>query len=328
MRILFAGNRRRGVECLGALLRAGHDVVGVLAHPCVGVPGPDTVAGTARAAGLSVLQPADVNARDVVETLRAWKAEVSVLAGYGPIVSQTFIDLALRGCINLHGGRLPQYRGSSPMNWALINGDLEVTLSIIQVDVGVDTGDVLLDRTLPVGVNDTIADVQDRADRLFPEMLLAVLSGLEAGTLVPRRQDSAQAVYYPLRFPDDGLVLWDRLTAAQIHNRIRALTDPYPGAFTFLRGRRVKLLRSELAARTVRGEPGRVYANRGDGLLVCATDRCLWIRRAVFEDDQRDVVGAVSRYEQLATLGAAAAAVLGQTPLCSSDTLTQRAASS
>ncbi len=302
MRVLFAGNKGRGVVCLQALLTSGYNIVSVLAHPSPEKSvTPGSVAEAALQMGLPLLQPANVNAPEVITSLHELAPDLIVLAGYGQIVKQAFINMASLGCINLHGGKLPQYRGSSPMNWALLNGEREFGISIIQVESGVDTGDVLNERMFPISLEDTIVDIQRIANREFPKMLLEVVAQIKAGTLQPRKQDETQAAYYPLRFPDDGLILWDIYTAEQIHNRVRALADPYPGAFTFFKGQRVNLLASQLAQRTYYGEPGRVYLTKRTGLLVCALDRCLWIQRAVIEANQDDAFQVIQRYEKFAT---------------------------
>lgn len=303
MKVLVAGNKERGVVCLQTLAAHGHEVVGVLAHPPEhqGPPASSVVAA-ARTLGLPLFQPQNVNEPQLLATLRRLQPDITVLAGYGYIVKQAFIDIAPWGCINLHAGQLPQYRGSSPMNWALINGASSYTLSIIQVDTGVDTGDVLCERTFPITSHMTIADLQGQANQTFPDMALEVLAHYQAGTVQRRKQDEALARYYPRRFPDDGLILWDLYTARQIHNRIRALTDPYPGAFTFFDGQRVRLVHSKLTKRTYHGEPGRVYLKNEHGLLVCAMDQCLWVQRAILEDRNTPAFDAVERYQKFATL--------------------------
>lgn len=308
MRILFAGNKNRGVVCLRALIEDGHEIAGVVVQ--AGSQTPGSLAEAASALALPVHAPRRVNDPDSLAMLSALKPELTVLAGYGQIVGEGFLELAPRGCINLHGGRLPQYRGSSPMNWALINGEAEFGISIIEVDRGVDSGDVLAERTFQIGTEDTIADLQRRADAAFPEMLRDVVGRIGDGTVERRKQNESHAVYYPLRFPEDGLVLWDQLTAVEIHNRIRALTEPYPGAFTYLDGRRVKLLSSRLAAQNVHGVPGRIYRATGRGLLVAARDRCLWIERAVFDPGGENVSAVAARYARMATVAGAAEALL------------------
>jgi methionyl-tRNA formyltransferase len=305
MRILLAGHKERGASCLNALLASGHQMVAALGHYSAdGTPG--LVGAIARGHGLPWFQPRDLNGDEqLLAVLEQMRPDLTILAGYGPIVNQRVLNMAPLGCLNLHGGKLPQYRGSSPLNWVLIRGESEFTISIIRADCGVDTGDVLAERTFPIGPNDTIADLHEIANREFPVMLTDLVAQMERGPVPARKQDEAQAAYYPLRFPDDGLIVWDLMTAHEIHNRIRALTDPYPGAFTVLNGRRIRLLAARPAKRTYYGEPGCVYLKNQHGLLVCAADRCLWISRATFDGDGSDALPHVARYDRFATARAA-----------------------
>ncbi len=302
MRFVLWGNGNRGVSCLEALLGADFRPTLVVVHPQRGKKWYASVAEVAERHDLPTLAPEDPNAEEIQERLRAEQPDVFVLAGYGPILHEPVLTIPQRLTVNLHAGKLPHYRGSSPMNWALINGEVFFTLSVIRVDAGVDTGDVLLERAFPIGPDDTIVDLHRIANETFPEMLLAVMRQIEEDALTPRPQDPAEARYFPLRFPDDGLVMWDMLTAEEIHNRIRALRPPYPGAFTYHEGRRVTLIASKLRAFEFRGAPGRVYRKTEEGLLICAKDRCLWIREAVFADDGSPLADAVQRYDRLATV--------------------------
>lgn len=310
MNVLIAGHKERGIQCLRRLASSSHGIVGAVAHPPDGTPAlSSSFAQAARELRLPVFEPAGASDPAMVAALAKLGPDLVILAGYGPIVKRRFIELAPKGCINLHSGRLPQYRGSSPMNWALLNGEQSFTLSIIHVDRGVDTGDVLVERTFPIGPEDTIVDLHRTANAEFPGMLLGVLDQIERGTVTRRKQDEAGAGYYPLRFPDDGVVFWDQLTALQAHNRIRALTSPYPCAFTFYNGRRVKLLRSRLREKPFYGEPGRIYRITPDGLLVAASDCCLWITAAVFEGTDEPLAGVARRYDTLATIRGVAASI-------------------
>lgn len=302
MRYVLWANSNRGVSCLEALLKAGYRPTLVVVHPPRGSQWYGSVAEQAKQLGLPTIAPEDPNAPETIELLRREEADVFVLAGYGPILRRGVLDLPKLLSINLHGGRLPQQRGSSPMNWALINGDTSFTLSVISVDAGVDSGDVLLERTFPIAPESTIQDLHEIANAAFPEMLLQVMRQIETDSLRPRKQDPAEARYFPLRFPDDGFVLWDMLTAEQVHNRIRGLRPPYPGAFTFFKNRKVTLISSSPSKLEVHGEPGRVYRKTEAGLLVCATDRCLWIREAVFADDGSPLAAAIQRYDSLVTV--------------------------
>ncbi|MBW1713965.1 MAG: methionyl-tRNA formyltransferase [Deltaproteobacteria bacterium] len=301
MKIVFWGKGNRGLACLRALAEEGRRIEMVVGQP----PKPGqwfgSVADAAKDLGLSTMTPADPNSPQVQAALREVGADLFVLAGYGHILKQPVLDIPTIMTINLHGGKLPQYRGSSPMNWALINGETSFGLSIIKVEAGVDTGDVLLERTFDIGPDQTIRDLHRIADQNFPQMLCQAVSQIERGDYQLSPQDQAQAAYYPLRFPDDGLILWDLLTAEQVHNRVRALTEPYPCAFGFFEGRQFKIISSKLARTRFFGEPGRVYLKTDQGLLVCAQDRCLWISQARFVDNGQPLFEAVNRYDRLAT---------------------------
>jgi len=310
MRIVFWGNGNRGVACLRALCARGYHPELAVVHPPAGGSWHASVAELAGELGIKALAPDDPNDASAAAALQKTQADVFILTGYGKILRQHIIDIPRLMCINLHAGKVPEYRGSSPMNWALINGENSFGLSVLKLDGGVDSGDVLMQREFKISGNDTIRELHGIANEQFPVMLLDVVQQIESGRCTPKPQDSGRARYFPLRFPEDGLVLWDQLTAEQIHNRVRALTEPYPCAFTFFEGRRVKLISCEPTSTCYNGEPGRVYRKTGSGLLVCAADTCLWIRQACFADDGTPLADGVQRYDRLATVGGLALAQL------------------
>lgn len=300
MRIVLWIKGERGAACLGALHEHGWDIALVVQQP-------DDRSTVTRdlvdVLGLPAVAPDNQNDASFAEHLRAQDADLFVLAGYGRILSPLVLSIPKSRCINLHAGKLPQYRGSSPLNWALINGEPSFTLSILQVDAGVDTGGVLMTREFPIGPNDTIVDLHRTANTQFPDMLASLLARLDGdASLAAVRQPDGDAGYYPLRFSDDGLILWDTCTAAEIHNRIRALTEPYPCAFTYGSGRRIRLIASALDDRDHFGEPGRIYRKSKRGLLVCARDKCLWVTRAVFDETSESVFDSLNRYDELSTV--------------------------
>lgn len=312
MRIVYWVKGGRGVSCLRRSLASGREVCLLILQPQPDKAWYGEATELAAAAGTPILDVDDPGDPSVLSRLRELGADVFVLAGYGRIIPTETLAIPARMCVNLHGGALPGYRGSSPMNWALINGEEEHGISILKVDADVDTGDVLMRRSFPIQINDTIRDLHHRADENFPDMLEAVFDGLEHGTITPQPQDEAQAGYHPLRFPEDGLVLFDRLSARQVHNRIRALTTPYPCAYTYYKGRKVLLLSSRLKRKRFHGEAGRIYRIREGRVLVCARDLCLWITEAVFEDDRTPLANVVQRYERLATVAQAAERILAK----------------
>ncbi len=302
MRIVMWGKGARGAACLRALSQRRDEIALVVTH--ANAPDCATTA-LARELGVPHCAPDDPNAPDFVHRLRKLRADVFALCGYGLILREPTFGAAGRLCLNLHAGATPQRRGSSPLNWALLEGDTRFTLSVLEVDHGIDSGAVLMERSFRINPNDTIRELHKVANEQFPRMLCETLDALERDELAPEPQ-VGDASYYPLRFPDDGFVLFDMLTARQVHDRIRALAPPYPGAFTFYNDRRVTLRASRLADEDVRGEPGRVYRLTRDAALVCAADRCLWITEATFCDDGSDAMPRLRRYEQFATARGAA----------------------
>lgn len=296
MQILLAGAKNRGLKCLEAIEAAGHTVVGILTNPGSGV---SLFKMQADRLSVPFFCPNKINEAFFLAQIQALKPEVIVLAGYSQIVNKHFIHIPSKGCLNLHAGKLPNYRGSSPLNWALIRGEKHFTLSVIQVAQGVDTGDILGEQTFPIHPDDTIATLQAIADTHFPQLLIDTLHQLGSGTLQPKPQETHKAAYYPLRFPEDGLIVWDCYTAEQIHNRIRALADPYPGAFTYYQQEKIKLIASRKTSTPFYGEPGRIYQKKQE-LLVCALDQCLWV--TAYTQTGINLASYVPRYDKLATL--------------------------
>ncbi len=281
MRIAYFGNGARGIACFDALLEAGHDIAACICHT------PDTdLARHAGERGVKVLAPARINDPEMAATLHALNAELFVLSGYNRILRRPIIGIPPRGCLNLHGGKLPEYRGCAPINWQIINGETTGGCAVLFVDEGIDTGDIVEEASYPIGPDDTAADVIARQLTLFPPMLLRALAAMENGTLRPRPQDPMAGGYYTRRYPRDGEIHWARDDAARIRNLIRALPPPdYPGAFTWFQGRKLIIARAEEITPPVYGIPGRVPLKRPGGIVVCCRDRALLITSARFEEE-------------------------------------------
>ena len=304
LRIIFAGNKQRGITCLEAVNKY-HDIVGVVGNKKVN--GKNNFIEKARELELPILNPKNINDSKFIDILKPLKPDLTILAGYGSIVKKEFIAIAKYGCINLHGGKLPKYRGSSPMNWALINGEKKFTITIIKVDKGVDTGDILLEKTFKIDNKHTIADLHDIANANFPDMLIDVISQIQNGKFKSIVQNNNQSSYYPLRFPDDGLIFFDQYKANEIHNRIRALTSPYPGVSCYYHKKQVVILKSKLPRRSFFGEPGRIYrVTKNKGILVCAKDKCLWLEKVIDKKTKLDITKDFVKYEKLGTIHQAA----------------------
>lgn len=268
MRVVFMGSPDFAVPPLEALL-AHHEVALVVTQPDkpagrgkrMAAPPVKTVA---EAAGVPVIQPRSARRASVVEALRATGAELAVVVAYGKILPRAVLEAFPRGCINVHASLLPRYRGAAPIQWAVINGDAETGVTIMQLDEGMDTGPMLLKRTIPIAPGDTAGTLFERLAPLGAEALLAALDGLAAGTLVAEAQDPAAATHAPMLTKADGHVDW-RQSARAVRDRIRGV-DPWPGAVTALGDEPLKLFQPMVIEG--QGRPGEVLGVDGRGLLV------------------------------------------------------------
>lgn len=263
-------NGDRGVATVHGLVAAGHGVRRVVV-PADRANG--AAADACRELAIDVLGVDDVNGADHVELVGA--ADLLVVAGYSTILRRPVIDAARLGAVNLHAGRLPQYRGGSPLNWQLMNGEAEAVCSVIRVDEGVDTGDVLAEASLPIGPADTIGTLHERANACFPRLVVEVAERFERGDLAGRVQDEAEAAYWHQRNDGDGHLDWTRHTAASAERFARALTRPYPGAWSWLGNERVRVLAAELTPTAIHGVAGRIVWLGGVGPHVVASDRAV-----------------------------------------------------
>ena len=285
MRIVYFGNGPRGVRCLEALVESGDEVCGVVAHP---KPGAD-VAVSAEKMGLSLLQPRNINDAETIEWVRALDAEIFVLAGYSQIVRRGILSVPPAGTINLHGGRLPEYRGTAPINWQIINGETTGGCSIIYVDEGIDTGDIIAQEYYDIEDRDDAASVLAKTLEIFPRLLLQTMTAIKDGTVKREKQDPLAGCYYTRRYPRDGKIDWKSQTAHQVHNLVRALVKPYPGAFTFLDGVRIAIWRTRLLPREIKGIPGRVPLRSDDGMVVIASDMGLLVTEISVGDSEEAI---------------------------------------
>ena len=285
MNLVFFGNNDRGIVCLEELVARGYSIPLVVAHPDAIPVKQKSVKATAERMGIRVIQPANVNNPDVVRQIAqvATEDDIFVLAGYGQIIKQEILGLPRKACLNLHGGKLPQYRGSSPINWMILNGESEGGISIIEVDHGIDTGDILAQRFFEIGIDDDAASIQAKTLKLFPAMLDSTLQAVQAGTATRIRQARNEGSYYPVRTPADGLILWDQMTAWQVYNLVRALVKPFPGAFSYIDRAKVYVWRARLMEEQIIGIPGRIYGVRDGGVVVMCQDRCIMLETLQME---------------------------------------------
>ncbi len=192
---------------------------------------------------LRVIQPLKVKAPEVVEQLAALKPDLIVVVAFGQILSQKILDIPRYGCINVHASLLPKYRGAAPIEWAIINGETVTGITTMQMNAGLDTGDILLKSEVKIGEEMILPELRERLMTVGADLLLKTLYKLQAGELQPIKQDDSQSNYAPLLKKDTGLIDWKK-SAREINNLIRGL---YGGAFSFIGDKKFKIWRSRLA---------------------------------------------------------------------------------
>jgi methionyl-tRNA formyltransferase len=213
-----------------------------------------------------VLSPRSARTPEFRDELARLAPDVAVVVAYGKILPQAVLDIPRHGFLNVHASLLPRYRGAAPIQWALIRGETETGVTIMQLDAGMDTGPMLLKGTIPIAEDDTAGTVAARLAPLGAELMLRALDRLEAGTLEPTPQDDALATMAPMLKKDDGRIDWNQ-TAVQVRDRVRGV-DPWPGATTTLDGEVLKVWRPKVVPGS--GAPGEVLGVDRDGLVVAA----------------------------------------------------------
>ena len=266
MRLVFAGTPDFAAAALRALHDAGHEIALVLTQPDRpsgrGLqPAPSAVKRLATELGIPVRQPVTLKDEAIQSELKALQPDAMIVAAYGLIVPQAVLDMPRRGCINIHASLLPRWRGAAPIQRAILAGDEETGVCIMQMDAGLDTGPVLLRKATPIAPDDTAQKLHDRLAALGAALIVDAL----ARDLEPTPQDSAHATYAAKLDKKEGVIDWAE-PAAAIDRKVRAF-NPVPGAVTTHAGAPLKIWSAEPGAATDR-PPGTVVSADRDGVVV------------------------------------------------------------
>ena len=247
--LIFCGTPRFAVPTLEALVAAGHSVPLVVTQPdrprgrgmeLAASP----VKESAARLGIPVVQPATIkNSSDFRAQLEALHPDAIIVVGYGRIIPQWMIDLPRLGNLNLHASLLPKYRGAAPIQWAIARGESVTGVSTMRIDAGLDTGDILLQREMPIAEDDTAETLGPKLAAAGAELMAETLRGLESGLVKPVPQDHSRATLAPILKKEDGRIDFAR-TAAELLNRMRGF-KPWPGAFSAFRGKTLQVHRAE-----------------------------------------------------------------------------------
>lgn len=295
LRIVFMGTPLFALPCLQALLDGPDKVVGVVCRTD-SVQGrgrkccPPPVKALAEQAGLPVLQPESIRTDEFFETVHALQPDLMVVIAYGKILPGRLLRLPRLGTINVHGSLLPKYRGAAPIQRALINGEKETGVTIMQMDEGIDTGDILLPARLPITEDDTGGTLSSKLAQLGSQALIEAIARLKEGRLPAIKQDEAQATDAPMLDKGLGHLDWSR-SARELHCLIRGL-DPWPSAYGFLDNRRFRFFQPQVVPGEVQEPSGTLCRADRRGVLLATGKEYLLIREIQPEGKKRMCVQA------------------------------------
>ncbi len=279
MRIVFMGTPQFAVPSLQAVVEAGHDVVLVVTQP-------DRPAGRGKqlqappvkqealARGLEVVQPTSMRDPDVQAKLESLRPDAACVVAFGAMLPPSILNLGRFGCINVHPSLLPEYRGAAPIQRAIMDGRIETGVTTMFLSEEMDAGDIILQQRVTIEPDEDSGSLHDRLAAIGARLLVDTLAALEQGTAPRIPQDHTAATYAPKIGPEDERLNW-QLPAFQLHNVIRGLR-PRPGAYTYFRGKRLKIWRSQVDDRVSGAEPGEIVAveknaihvQTGEGILL------------------------------------------------------------
>ncbi len=295
LRIIFMGTPDFGTSTLRALLEGPDEVVAVVTQPDRPKGRgkkltPPPVKLLAEEYRIPVLQPAKIRTEEFRNGLLSYQPDLVVVTAYGRILPKPLLDLAPMGCINVHGSLLPRHRGAAPIQWSILRGDGKVGVTIIKMDEGMDTGDILLKAEMEPSPQETAGSLFKKLAELGGRTLLKAIEGLKDGTIAPTPQDHEKATEAPMLKKSDGLIDWSK-ESDEIERFIRGL-DPWPCGFTYLKGKRIKLFAPEIVYRDSDSPPGTLLEVNKNGLLVNCGKNTLLIREIQPEGKKRMVVEA------------------------------------
>jgi len=268
MRVVLLGVTRVALESLRALIEAGAEVVGILttpraftisysSSPVVAVQHAD-LASAATALHVPVMNVTGP-VQGCADAIRDWAPDLLFAAGWYYVIPPSVLALPRLGALGVHASLLPKYRGGAPVNWAIINGEEKTGVTLFYLDAGIDSGDIIAQAELPIEFEDTCATVYDKVVEKTRELIRRCIPLLEQSRAPRIPQDESAATWFPRRRPEDGEINWSR-TTRQLYDWVRALTRPYPGAFTWLDGQPIHVWKSLMLPQPPRAKAGTVTA--------------------------------------------------------------------
>lgn len=271
MKIVFMGTPDYAVKTLEAIVSAGHEVAAVFAQPDkpVGrkrVITPPPVKVCAMENGIPVYQPETLKNGEAEEILNNIAPDAIVVVAYGKILPKAILDIPKYGCVNGHASLLPKYRGASPIQWCIVCGETKTGITTMYMNEGMDTGDILEQTEVAIGENETAEELFERLSAISAELMVSTLEKLEKGTVIPVKQNEAEATYAPIIKKEMALIDFNK-SAQEICNSVRGYYS-WPCAYTFIDGRRLKVIKAFVAGSTNKA-PATVIGNDGELIIAC-----------------------------------------------------------
>ena len=295
MKIVFMGTPDFAVGALEALVEAGHEVVAVVTQPDKpkgrGKEMQQTPVKTcAIKHNIEVFQPVKIKTPEAVEVLKQYGADLFVVAAFGQILSKEILDMPKFGCVNIHASLLPKYRGAAPIQWAILDGEKETGVTIMQMNEGLDTGDMLAKVTVPIEDTDTGESLFDKLAEAGAKLLIETIPQIEAGTIKPEVQDDSLSTYAKMIKKEMGLIDWKK-EAVVLERLVRGMNS-WPSAYTYLNGKTLKIWEASVEASTKTEALGSVVEVTKNAIKVQTGKDLLVLKQIQLEGKKRMDVAA------------------------------------
>lgn len=290
MRIIFMGTPDFSVPCLEALIKSGHVVVGVFTQPDKPKGrGYELAAPPVKVCALenniTVYQPKSMRDGEALEIINSLNAELIIVVAFGKILPKEILESVKYGCINIHASLLPKLRGAAPIQWSILNGETETGVTSMQMDVGLDTGDMLIKEVIKIDDEMNAGELFDKLSSLGAEVLLDTIKGVENGTLKPQKQDDSESTYASILTKELCPIDFTK-NARDVHNHIRGLS-PWPVATTKINGKLLKIHKSKILNESFSGVSGEIVDNNNRLVVLCGDNRCIEILELQAEGKKR-----------------------------------------
>lgn len=235
--------------------------------------------------GIEVFQPLNVNSPESLEKIKAINPDLIVVVAYGQILKQELLDIPKFGCINVHASLLPKYRGAAPINWAIINGENETGITIMEMERGLDSGDMIIKESIPIEIEDDYISIHDKLSNIGGELLVKAIQLIAQDKAEKESQDHSQSTYAPMIFKDLGRIDWNK-SAVEIQNLVRGL-KPWPSAYTDYNGEIVKIHKVRIEDKFKDGKIGEIVKVSQEGICINTIDKMIVIEELQFPNKRK-----------------------------------------